>query len=353
MRMRVGLLWHVLVLCAMGLACLYSATHQRGAELVVRQMWWAALGCLAFVLVARIDFHRWLDAAYVCYAVTLVLLVAVLSVGRTTMGAARWLHIGAFSFQPAELAKLGTILMLARYLGGTAGLARHLPWSRVIGALGLSALPALLVFKEPDLGSATVFLAVALGMLWVAGLRPRQGLTLAALGLAVLPLAWHLLAPYQRTRLLVFMNPNVDPLGAGYTIIQSQIAIGSGGLAGKGWLAGTQNQLNFLPERHTDFIFSVLGEEWGFLGSVAVVGLLAGLVWRGFEIARQRQDRFGRLMATGVTMALGYQAAVNVGMVSGVLPVVGVPLPFLSYGGSSLVTTFIAVGLLENVRRWS
>ena len=350
---RVSFLLHVLLLCATGLLCLNSATHQRGTELVMRQVWWVALGCLAFVAVARVDFHRWLEGAYAIYAVALVLLAAVLWVGRTTMGAARWIDIGAFSVQPSELAKLGTILTLARYLGDAGRSPRGLSWPQIIVALSISAVPALLVFREPDLGSATVFVVLALGVLWMAGMRPRQAIVLAAIAAAVSPLAWHLLKSYQRARLLVFMNPDMDPLGAGYTIIQSKIAIGSGGLAGKGWLAGTQNQLNFLPERHTDFIFSVLGEEWGFAGSVAVVALLAWLVWRGFEVARRRQDRFGRLMAGGVAVALGYQAAVNIGMVSGIFPVVGVPLPFLSYGGSSLVTTFMAVGLLETVRRWN
>ena len=348
---RWRLLAHVLLMCAMGLLCLYSAVHQRNPELVLRQLYWVGLGVVVFWAVARVNYYRWLDGAYLAYALTLLLLIAMPWVGRTTMGASRWIDIGGFSVQPSELAKLATILTLARYLGHVARARGSLTWSRIVGALVISAAPALLIFKQPDLGSATIFAVVTLGMLWVAGASRRQIAMLLAIGLISLPVGWHLLQPYQRARLLVFVNPNVDPLGAGYTIIQSKIAIGSGGVFGKGWLAGTQNQLNFLPERHTDFIFSVIGEEWGFVGSMMIVALLGWLVWRGAEIARRSQDRVGRLIATGVVTALGYQSVVNIGMVSGMLPVVGLPLPFVSYGGSSLVTTFLAVGLLENVRR--
>ncbi len=342
---------HVLLICGLGLLCLYSASLQRGSEFVVRQLWWVVLGAVVCWAMARIDYHRWLEAAYLGYGLALVLLAAIPLVGRTTMGASRWIDIAGVSVQPSELAKLATIFVLARRLAVAEGLGTSLAWSRIISALAIAAVPALLIFKEPDLGSATVVLALTVGMLWVAGMSRRQGLTLAAIALVLLPVGWHVLKPYQRARLLVFTNPNVDPLGAGYTIIQSKIAIGSGGLVGKGWLAGTQNQLNFLPERHTDFIFSVIGEEWGFAGTLVVIGLFAWLIWRGCDIARQQQDRFGRLLATGVVVALGYQMVVNIGMVSGMLPVVGVPLPFISYGGSSMVTTFLAVGLLESVRR--
>ena len=351
-RRHIGLLWYVLVLCVFGLLALYSASHQRGTELVLRQVCWIALGCLVCLAVAHSDYHRWLDAAYVLYAVALVLMVGLRFVGRTTMGAARWIDIGGFSLQPSEVAKLATVLILARTLGRGDARRTGLSWPQLAGALALAGLPALMVFKEPDLGSATVIGAIVVGVLWAAGATRRQCLTLAAAVVVAVPLGWHLLHDYQRARLVVFINPNADPLGAGYTIIQSKIAIGSGGWMGKGWLSGTQNQLNFLPERHTDFIFSVIGEEWGFLGSLFVVGLLATLVWQGLAIAAQQQDRVGRLIATGIAVGLGYQAAVNVGMVSGILPVVGVPLPFISYGGSSMITAFLGIGLLESVRRW-
>ena len=344
---------HVLLICALGLLCLYSASLQRGSEFMVRQFWWVVLGAVVCWATARIDYHRWLEAAYFAYGLALALLAAIPWVGRTTMGASRWIDIAGVSVQPSELAKLATILVLARRLAVAEGLGTRLAWPRIFGALVIAAAPALLIFKEPDLGSATVVLALAVGMLWVAGMSRRQLLALAAIALVLLPAGWHALKPYQRARLLVFTNPNVDPLGAGYTIIQSKIAIGSGGLLGKGWLAGTQNQLNFLPERHTDFIFSVIGEEWGFAGALVVIGLFAWFIWRGCDIARRQQDRFGRLLATGVVVALGYQTVVNIGMVSGMLPVVGVPLPFVSYGGSSMVTMFLAVGLLESVRRHS
>jgi len=221
--------------------------------------------------------------------------------------------------------------------------------------VGMSLLivgpPAALVFLQPDLGSASVFFAIWGGMLWMAGAsRWALGALVSAL-VAMLPIGWHLLKAYQRDRLLAFLNPQMDPLGAGYTIIQSTIALGAGGLWGRGWFAGTQNQLRFLPERHSDFIFSVIGEEWGFIGCLSVVMLFGVLLTRAARLAMTTADPQGRLLAGGVGLWIGYQAFVNMGMVMGLVPVVGVPLPLVSYGGSSMVTVWVALGFLQSIVR--
>jgi rod shape determining protein RodA len=213
----------------------------------------------------------------------------------------------------------------------------------------LLGVPFILVLLQPDLGTALLMLPIFFAILLVGGARVKYIVWMIAIGLAGLPVFWHFLREYQKQRLLVFLNPNIDPLGAGYTIIQSKIAVGSGGLFGKGWLAGTQNQLNFLPERHTDFIFSVIGEEWGFLGALIVVFLYFVIVQKAFTIANLTSDRFGKLIATGIGVLLGFQVIINIGMTIGLMPVVGIPLPLVSYGGSSLLSTLVAIGLLLNV----
>jgi len=215
----------------------------------------------------------------------------------------------------------------------------------------LAGLPAGIIFLQPDLGTSSVVFVVWLGAVWAAGMS-RKHLVMIAAGLSVLlPIGWHALREYQRMRLLVFLNPHQDPLGAGYTIIQSQIAIGSGRLLGRGWMAGTQNQLSFLPERHSDFLYSVIGEEWGFLGSSAVIALFLCLLWRATAIAQASLDPRGRVLAMGLAAWIGYQAIVNMGMVMGLLPVVGVPLPLVSYGGSAMLMAWISVGLLNSIAR--
>ena len=210
-------------------------------------------------------------------------------------------------------------------------------------------IPMGLILKEPNLGTACLFLPILGAMLWVWRIPARLWWTIVGIGMVAAPFGWHLLHDYQRSRLLVFINPNLDPLGAGYTVLQSKIAIGSGLLWGRGWFAGTQNQLNFLPERHTDFIFSVIGEEWGFLGAAGVLGLFAFLIHRGFRIALECRDPFGQLLVAGLTTLLGCHVIVNVGMTLGLMPVVGLPLPFMSYGGSWLLTCLIAMGMIFSV----
>lgn len=335
-----------------GLLALYSAVSS-GAEgssfsLLHRQLTWVGFGILLASALLLLDYHHWLEWAYVLYGVNLLLLALVLEMGVVRGGAQRWLTIGGLTVQPSEFAKVTTILVLARVLG-----SRPSPGSSHWRTAALSgvilAVPMALILMEPNLGTALVFVPAGLAMLWVWGIRMKILGVLLAVGMALAPLGWWFLADYQRSRLMVFMNPSLDPLGAGYTVIQSRIAVGSGGLIGKGWLSGTQNQLNFLPERHTDFIFSVIGEEWGFLGTSLCLGLFAIFFTRGLLLATQSRDPFGRLLAAGFVTLLATHAAVNTAMTLGMAPVVGLPLPFMSYGGSWMLTCLAAVGILLSI----
>lgn len=337
------------LLCLVSLVSLTSACATLNPALVGRQALWAALGIALSAAAALIPYTRWLDLGVFLYVTALLLLVLVELAGTVKLGAVRWLTVFGVSVQPSELAKLATCCMLARVLASHSG---PLPLRQLAASALIAFVPAVLIFLQPDLGSSSILAAVWFGAVWAAGLSRRHLTVMAVGGAALLPLAWHLLRDYQRTRLLVFVNPHADPLGAGYTIIQSQIAIGSGQLVGRGWLAGTQNQLNFLPERHADFLYSVIGEEWGFAGALLVVVLFGILLWRGMQIALSVSDSQGRLLAVGLVSWIGYQAVVNMGMVMGLLPVVGVPLPLVSYGGSAMVTTWLAVGMLQGIHRF-
>jgi len=337
-----------LLLVLISLAALRSASATLNPALLAKQATWVALGVAACVLVTRYSYTRWIDTSVLLYVAVLGLLLVVEVAGTVRLGAARWITIFGFSIQPSELTKLATASCLARYL---ATQPAPLPLRGVLISGVLAGLPAGIIFLQPDLGTSSVVFVVWLGAVWAAGMS-RKHLVMIAAGLSVLlPIGWHALREYQRMRLLVFLNPHQDPLGAGYTIIQSQIAIGSGRLLGRGWMAGTQNQLSFLPERHSDFLYSVIGEEWGFLGSSAVIALFLCLLWRATAIAQASLDPRGRVLAMGLAAWIGYQAIVNMGMVMGLLPVVGVPLPLVSYGGSAMLMAWISVGLLNSIAR--
>lgn len=325
-----------------------SAAATLNPAIAYRHWIWSVAGILLSLGVARTNYLRWIDAAAIAYGVSLGALLLVEVAGAVRLGAARWLSIFGFSVQPSELVKLSTVLLLARYF---ASQPVPLPTRTLTISLLLVAAPALLIFKQPDLGSATIVAAIWAGMAVVAGASRRALGVLGGSLLVLLPAAWHLLKDYQRDRLLVFINPHADPLGAGYTIIQSIIAVGSGRIWGRGWFSGTQNQLSFLPERHSDFIFSVIGEEWGFLGCAAVVALFGTLLLRAIQLALRTSEPHGRLLIAGICSWLAYQACVNMGMVIGLLPVVGVPLPLVSYGGSSMIAVWVALGLLQSVSR--
>ena len=281
------------------------------------------------------------------YVFNLILLILVMLVGQTALGAQRWIALGPISIQPSEFSKLIMIIALAAMMekrGKIQSLADLAPIA------GYVFVPFLLVLKQPDLGTSLVFLAIFFGMIFVAGIRLRILFGIFGLGLAALPVLWHFLKDYQKMRIMVFMDPNVDPLGAGYHIIQSKIAIGSGLLFGKGLFGGTQSQLNFLPENHTDFIFSVVGEELGFVGCAILLLLYLIVLWRGIKIAQNASDAFGRLLAVGITSMIAFHVLVNVGMTMGIMPVTGIPLPLMSYGVSSLTTNIMAIAILLNIQ---
>lgn len=341
------LLGLALALSVFSLIAILSAASSVNPAIALRQAMWVLIGVSAAVVICRIPYSLWSDFAILAYFLGVALLGFVLIAGVTRLGATRWISIFGISFQPVELAKLTTVLWLARYL---AGQPNPLPWRTVLISLGAVALPTVLVFSQPDLGSSTVFLVIWFAMVVIAGLSRRTVAGFVSAAAILAPMAWFVMKPYQRTRVMVFVDPYSDPLGAGYSIIQSKIAIGSGQWFGRGWFSGTQNQLSFLPERHSDFLFSVIGEEWGFLGCMAVVAVTAALLFRVLRVAEDSSHPQGRLLAVGVFAWIGYQAFINMGMVMGLVPVVGIPFPMLSYGGSSMFVLWVAIGMVAGLR---
>ena len=340
-----------LAVAAGGIATVYSATHapgQTGASpLAIRQVAWLAGGVVAMLLVVTFDYRRLDRSAMLVYGLELLAVFAVPIIGRVGGGSRRWIRMGPVSIQPSEFMKLALVIALAHYFARTP--VSKLGLRQAIPPLLMMAVPAAAILAQPDLGSAACLGIVCITMLLLGGVRLRWLAAMGAPIVAVFPLLWRHLKVYQQRRILTFLNPDLDPLGAGYHVIQSKIAVGSGMLWGKGFLQGTQNHLNFLPEQHTDFIFSVFAEEWGFVGGAALVVLYLALVLRGLVIAARARDRFGVLLSLGVMATIFWQAVVNVGMTTGLLPVVGIPLPFFSYGGSSLLCLLLGVGLVMNV----
>jgi len=341
----------VCLIAAVGIFNLFSATASWPAgvtPIYIKQAYWLAIGMVIALLVCALDYRHLEYAGFFLYGLTISLLVFVLLFGKTSMGATRWIDLGPFNLQPSEVMKIVIIITLARYFSGR----NHFPGYSLRDLLVPSALlglPALLIIKQPDLGTAMLVLFIGISMALFAGVRKSALIVLAFCGTAAIWGGWFLLHDYQKERIRTFLNPERDPLGSGYHIIQSKIAVGSGGFFGKGFMQGTQSQLSFLPERHTDFAFSVFAEEWGFAGSLALLLVYLFLIIWGIYIARRASDRFGMFLALGVVAMLFWHIVINLGMVIGLLPVVGVPLPLFSYGGTSMVTTMIGVGLLLNV----
>ncbi len=336
---------------ALGVMTVYSATHAPGAEgpspLTIRQIAWFGGGFAAMLAMLAFDYRRLDRSAWIVYAIVLLGVMIVPILGRVGGGSRRWIRLGPISIQPSEFMKLALVLVLARYFARTRG--TNLGLREAVVPLVLTAVPAAAILAQPDLGSAMVLVVVAVTMLILGGVRLRWLAAMAAPVAVMAPLLWKHLKGYQQRRILTFLNPDMDPLGAGYHVIQSKIAVGSGMLWGKGFLRGTQNHLNFLPEQHTDFIFSVFAEEWGFIGAAVLMALYLALVVRGMAIAAKSRDRFGVLVALGLTAIVFWQVVINVGMTTGMLPVVGIPLPFFSYGGSSMLCLLVGVGILMNV----
>jgi rod shape determining protein RodA len=356
-----GMICLVFCIALMGLAAVYSATYTtRGpSPLFYKQIIWISTGVVIMFLTLIPDYHTIGRYAYVLYACSVLLLVLVMAIGRTGMGAQRWLALGPFVFQPSELAKLSMTLALARFFAEDPKRGGYeLKDLAVPGVMVL--VPVLLVLKQPDLGTAIMLLLTSLLIAMLAGIHLRS-LTIVLLAVAVVvsviffvaPVQnkiWGSLKPYQQNRIKAFVDPASDPLGSGYHANQSKIAVGSGQISGKGYRKGTQGQMAFLPERHTDFIFAVIAEETGLVGASIIIFLYLVLLLVGVDTAKNAKDRLGALMAGGIVSMISLYVFINVGMAVGIVPVVGVPLPLVSYGGTSVIATFLALGLLLNIQ---
>jgi rod shape determining protein RodA len=343
------LLGAALFIIGLSLVCLWSLNPGRGiSALMWRQLSWVGVGLVGLLVVVSVDYRNLVRFAPVFYVVGVGLLLSVFILGRTVSGARRWIHVGPLTVQPSELFKLIFIITLAWALTSARG--ERLSRVALVGTFVLLGVPFFLVVKQPDLGTALVLVPVLGATLVGLGLRMKVLGGLALGSVALMPLAWFVLKPYQRDRLLVYLDPFRDPLGTAYNVIQAKIAIGSGQLLGKGIGGATQSRLAFLPERHTDFIFAVFAEMWGFLGCLVLIVAYALLVLRGFEIAAGTRETRGRILALGVTSVFAVQILINIGMVTGLLPIVGIPLPLMSYGGSSMVVSLTALGLLISIR---
>lgn len=352
MRTLAGVRWGVLVaallLSVVGLLTVHSASSELDGDYLQRQALRIALGLVVGVVAFSIDYQLLTKFAVPIYCVAMALLVLVLFVGREAGGARSWLGLGGAQLQPSDLAKIATVLVLARYLASIN--RRHLSLPQIAVALVLVLVPMVLVALEPDLGGAAMLLPPAAGMLLVGGIRWRYllagGLILALIGAGV----WHfVMLDYQRQRVRTFVSPESEPLGAGYQLRQSKIAVGSGQLTGRGYMQGTQSQLRFLPARHTDFIFAVLAEEWGFLGVAGVLALYGIYVLNGASVALRSRDRAAILLVIGLLSGFAFHVVYNTAMVVGLLPITGIPLPFLSYGGSFMLANFFATGLILGI----
>jgi rod shape determining protein RodA len=337
------------LLVLFGLATIYSATHASASYIYDKHVYWIFIGSAFFLAALALDYSLLERFAYPVYGFSLLLLIGVIVFGRTIAGAKRWIDFGFISIQPSEFAKLALIVALAKYFSDRTVPDSGLTLKELAKPVPFLLVPFLLVAKQPDLGTALILMLIFSSMVMIVKVKRRVIIGLAVAFAPLVPIFWASLKGYQKARIISFIDPSVDKLGTGYHLLQSKIAIGSGGFMGKGYLEGTQGKLRFLPEHHTDFIFPTLAEEWGFVGAIIFVALFLILITRGIDTAKGAKDRFGFLVAFGVSAMLFWHAFINIGMVCGLMPVVGVPLPFLSYGGSFLATSLIGVGLLANI----
>jgi len=346
------LLLLVLGICAIGVLNIYSTgfslTQVKSSPLYIKQIQWIILGLFFMIIIFFIDYRVLCEYIYIIHGLAVFLLLMVSIYGYTTHGSQRWFVFGGFSFQPSELVKLTLILALARYFNDHRANGGY-RLKELFMPIVMLLLPFLLILRQPDLGTALMLLLLFISLVLFVGVKWKDTLLAGLAVLIMMPISWHFLRDYQKDRILTFFNPERDPLGAGYHIIQSMIAVGSGGFLGKGYLKGTQTQLKFLPEQQTDFVFSVFAEEWGFLGGIVLVVMFLILILWGFKIAQHSKDFLGTLVGYGISMLLFWGVFINIGMVLGILPVVGIPLPFLSYGGSAVVVLMAGVGLLMNI----
>ena len=335
----------IALIAMVGFAMLYSAAGGDWQPWAARQATRFGVGMAMLLVIAVVDIRFWFRWAYVIYFGVMLLLVAVEIMGSIGMGAQRWIDLGVIQLQPSELMKVAIVLALARYFHGVPPEEITRP-TRILLPVAMVLAPAGLVLKQPDLGTAAMLLMVGGGLFFVAGVALWKFIVVLVAGLAAIPLAWSALHDYQRQRVMTFLDPETDPLGSGYHILQSKIALGSGGLLGKGFLGGTQSHLNFLPEMQTDFIFTVLAEEFGLAGGLILLGLYSLLLLYGFAIGFRSRNQFARLMALGLTCNLFLYVFINIAMVMGLIPVVGVPLPLISYGGTAMLSVMAGLGLL-------
>jgi len=342
-----GLALSAFLLAAIGLATVHSASSEMPVDYFPRQFGWVGIGLALLIIVMSIDYHVLLDLSVMMYLAGIVSLIAVFFVGVQRGGAVNWIQIGPWQFQPSEFAKLATALFIARYLASLN--MRVLELRQIILALAILGLPVMLVAIEPDMGGALMTMPL-IGMILVAGIRMRLLVTATVIALVLGAGVWTFgMHGYQKQRVLTFLNPERDPLGAGYQVRQSKIAVGSGQLTGKGYMQGTQSQLRFLPARHTDFILSVLAEEWGFAGVLTVLSLYALYITSAARIAMRARDRAGIFLVVGLVSVTCFHVLYNSAMVVGFMPITGIPLPFLSYGGSFTMVNFISTGIILGV----
>ncbi|MDA8165457.1 MAG: rod shape-determining protein RodA [Desulfobacteraceae bacterium] len=339
----------VLFIVACGMANLYSSTYTEGTSLFFKQLYFLLMGLALLAIIVSFDYRLLIPWAYPLYVGAVFLLLFALLFGSRVAGAQRWINLGFIMLQPSEPAKLVLVITLASYYY-RKDTGKGFSLRELIVPMLLTGVPFLLILKQPDLGTGLMFLFIFVSMTLFVKLKWSTLGALAGTCLSAIPVGWKFLRPYQRQRIETFLNPENDPLNTGYHILQSKIAVGSGLKFGKGYLQGTQGHLDFLPERHTDFAFSVWAEEWGFLGSIIFLGIYFFFILWGLNIALSSRDKFGVLLAFGVVSLIFWQAFINLAMVLGLLPVVGMPLPLFSYGGSSLLTTLIGVALLMSIR---
>ena len=345
----------IAAIISIGILSIYSVTNSTSSikfPIYLKQATWMVVGTLAFIVAAGIDYHKFARWSYVLYGAGLILLIIVLISGKTSRGSQRWIPLGPFMVQPSEFIKIPLMLTLASYFGATS----REGWLRRLIIPALIVLPGfLLILKQPDLGSSLGFLSIFLVIVLTVGMKSKAFGFIVLAALMLFPFAWGgvwgSLHGYQQDRILSFVDPGSDPGGKGYHGLQSRIAIGSGQLLGKGLYGGTQTQFKFLPEGHTDFVFAVFAEEWGFFGSLVLLSLYVIVLLMGLEIAFNAKDITGSLLAVGVVAMLGFGIIVNIAMTSGLAPIVGIPLPLMSYGGSAMVVNLTALGLLLNVKR--
>lgn len=344
-----GLLITVLLISIFSIIVILSASHavETGSyKKVIVQSVAILIGLIALVMVNLIDYNVLSRFSIFIYIANNIVLLSVLIIGKTSNGAQSWISIGPVDIQPSEISKIALILTLANMFNNIEEIKN---FKELVWPLIHVGIPFIIVMLQPDLGTALVFIAIFLGMVYISGIRTKLLAGLIGMGIAMMPIAYKILKPYQRNRLLSFINPNLDPMGSGYHVIQSKIAIGSGMFWGKGLFHGSQTQLYYLPEAWTDFIFSVIGEELGFIGASFLIILYAIMLYKAWKIAFNAKDKYGSLVAVGIISMFAFHILENIGMTIGIMPITGIPLPFMSYGGSSMVVNMIAVGLLLNI----